>query len=482
MKRWLLIFSMTGVLCNAQSEKHGEQATEKAVPLVAQDSVFFEIDADTPLPPGNASAVSMYYHDSLGYGHPVSIFRDGAAVFLTRPAFFLQSDEKQTPFLVYPGEKINIRYSKDKGATLYVKGNPQRSNELAFFSTLIRQTDNLSYAFRQMPHLKSTSVPDSVTIAERKINSITAERLRLLENKKAELSPEFLHIADNAIQSAALYDFLVLYWNNRLNLGHNEMRKRVERKVKEINSFEFLPYIFNTKLSNSSAACLFNGNPNYVVSDSGSLTTMYHLTMNNISGARANFTLTRLLLDAYNKAITVVPKDLAAYYTACSNEEYKEIVRKKLTEAESIHSDSRNVNNLRWSDGKTIEDLQQMLNRYKGKLLLIDFWASWCIPCRAEMPAAAALRERYADKPVAFLYISIDANSQDWQKAAGQEKLESKDSYLFLNSDDAPFAKQFGLHSIPRYMLIGKDGRIILNDAPRPSDPELTKLIERYLN
>ncbi|MCG2612721.1 TlpA family protein disulfide reductase [Terrimonas sp. NA20] len=481
MKRWLLLFSMAGMFCNAQTEKQAPATPTLSATPVIKDSVFFEIEEVDPLPASSGFAVSLYYHDSLGYGHPASVPRDGAAVFLTRPTFFLQSDEKQTPFLVYPGERINIRYSKNAGVSMSVKGDPQRTKELAFFPALVRQTDNLSYAFRQMPHLKGRSKKDSVFIAEQQIHAIALERMSLLSSKKDSLSEGFLRIAANAIQSAACYDSLVLYWNNRTVLGPTELRKKIAAKAKDINALEFSPYIFTTKLANAYAASLLNGNPNYVVSDSASLVRMYALTTDHVRGATANFVLTRLLLDAYNKAITVTPKDLADYYRVCGDEEYKDIVRKKLTAAESISSGSRNADNLRWSDGKTIEDLQQMLKRYKGKLLVLDFWASWCIPCRAEMPAASVLRSKYADKPVAFLYVSMDANAQDWKKAADQEKLHSEDSYLFLNSDDAPFVRQFGLHSIPRYMLIGKDGRIILKDAPRPSDPELVRLIDRYL-
>ena len=481
MKRWLFALSMVGVFCNAQTEKQaGLQSASPAEPVI-KDSVFFEIDETDQVSPASGFAVSMYYHDSLGYGHPVSVSREGATIFLTQPAFFLQSDEKQTPFLVYPGERISIRYRKNGAAEMYIKGDQQRSSELAFFPELVKQTDNLSYAFRQMPHLKSSSTKDSVSVAERKINEIAAKRMQLLFNKRDSLSADFLRIADNAIQSAAIYDSLVLYWNNRIVLGNSEVRKRIAGKVSDINRLEFLPYIFNTKLANAYPASLLNGNPNYVVSDSVSLAKMYRLTTDQLTGPREDFVLTRLLLDAYNKAITVTGKDLTNYYAACKNDLYKDIVRKRLTDAESISGNSRNTNNLRWSDGKTIEDIKEMLNRYKGKVLLLDFWASWCIPCRAEMPAAATLRKKYDDKPVAFLYVSIDGNAQDWMKAAGQEKLNSADSYLFLNSEDAPFIKQYGLNSIPRYMLIGKDGRIIMNDAPRPSDPDLARLIDRHL-
>jgi hypothetical protein len=80
-----------------------------------------------------------------------------------------------------------------------------------------------------------------------------------------------------------------------------------------------------------------------------------------------------------------------------------------------------------------------------------------------------------------FLYISIDSKEDLWKAAIQQFGLEGKHA-ISKGGWSAPITRKYGITSIPRYMIIGKDGRIIDNDAKRPSDPavfdDLTKMLE----
>ncbi len=125
------------------------------------------------------------------------------------------------------------------------------------------------------------------------------------------------------------------------------------------------------------------------------------------------------------------------------------------------------------ADGKTVQDLSAVISTYKGKIVLLDFWASWCNPCREEMPYTNILKKEYAGKTIVFITISTDSNISDWQKANKEESLGNENSFLFLNADQASFVKHYNINSIPRYLLLGKDGKVISDDAPRPSDPKL---------
>lgn len=480
MRRSILIPLLSVIISIAcsQTDKH---SNDTILPSSVKDSIVFIIDDSSDTPPSNSYNINLYYHDTLGYGHPFTIFNRQTAIFLNAPSFFIRADDWQTPFLVYPGEHIHIRYSKTGDIYMYVKGNAQRSAELNFFQKLIRETNNLSYAFKSMPYLSAVSTKDSLAGAEKKINAILLQRMNMLQQESNDFSNRFSQIATNAIRSAALYDSLVLYWNNRSLLGSKELQEKITGQLTNINALRFQPFIFNTKLLGAYPSALLTGSPHYLINDSSSVLKMYRAIQMHMTGPGKDFLLTRLLLDAYNKAIPIAPKTLQQYYTDCENEVYRKLISARLTEADAISAGKKNGNNLRAGDGKTIEDLYDVMARHKGRLILIDFWASWCIPCRAEMPYAAVLKEKYREKPVSFLYISIDEDTENWLKAAAHEKLDKNNSYLLLHRDNAPFAKQYGISSIPRYMLFDKEGKVLMADAPRPSDTALINAIDRFL-
>jgi thiol-disulfide isomerase/thioredoxin len=125
--------------------------------------------------------------------------------------------------------------------------------------------------------------------------------------------------------------------------------------------------------------------------------------------------------------------------------------------------------------------LDNIVKKYKGQLVLIDFWASWCMPCREEFPNEKKLIEKYPK--VAFLFISTDKSSTAWKKAMAEytDILNKENSFLLVKSDKDELLKKLKLSTIPRYVLFGKDGKIINSDAPRPSSIEIEKLIENYL-
>ncbi|MDJ0363990.1 TlpA disulfide reductase family protein [Hymenobacter sp. H14-R3] len=124
------------------------------------------------------------------------------------------------------------------------------------------------------------------------------------------------------------------------------------------------------------------------------------------------------------------------------------------------------------------------LSSLRGKIVYLDFWATWCGPCLAEMPASLALRQKFAGRDVVFLYVSLDSKAADWQKyLIDKQVVESNAVQLHdPGAFNGPAARAFNVQSIPSYWLIGRDGRIITNSPPKPSNsPAIDTALEAAL-
>lgn len=121
----------------------------------------------------------------------------------------------------------------------------------------------------------------------------------------------------------------------------------------------------------------------------------------------------------------------------------------------------------------------EVLSNFKGNIIYIDFWASWCGPCIAELPNSKMLKETYKDQKVSFAYISIDDDIGKWEKAAMKHNV-MENSFLNIPAKNS-IDKQYKIGTIPRYMILDKTGKIVNEDAPRPSDPKLKVILNDLL-
>lgn len=120
-------------------------------------------------------------------------------------------------------------------------------------------------------------------------------------------------------------------------------------------------------------------------------------------------------------------------------------------------------------DGKEValEDLA-------GKYIYVDVWATWCGPCRGEIPSLKELEHQFKGKNINFVSISCDQDKAAWEKMVKEEKLGGIQLH---NGGDQAFMEAYMIRGIPRFILIDREGKIVSCDMTRPSNP---KTIETF--
>ncbi len=113
-----------------------------------------------------------------------------------------------------------------------------------------------------------------------------------------------------------------------------------------------------------------------------------------------------------------------------------------------------------------------ILSRYRGDVLYIDFWASWCEPCLAEMPYSSILSKGFVGKDVTFIYMSSDENEGNWRGNITRNQVRGE-HYLMNATLYNEVKQRLNMGTIPRYVLVNKTGEIVNPDAPKPSDNAL---------
>jgi len=111
---------------------------------------------------------------------------------------------------------------------------------------------------------------------------------------------------------------------------------------------------------------------------------------------------------------------------------------------------------------------------FKGKVIYIDLWASWCGPCRQEMPAYKKLSDKFkTNQQVVFVSIAVHNGEKEWRNALKEEKPD----WLQLYDSEGTVAQAYVANAIPKYILIDKEGKMLSFDAPGPGSVQAEQLI-----
>ena len=118
------------------------------------------------------------------------------------------------------------------------------------------------------------------------------------------------------------------------------------------------------------------------------------------------------------------------------------------------------------------------LSQYKGKVVLLDFWATWCAPCKVEIPHFIALQDKYGPQGLQIIGLSMDDDAKPVVKFAEQMKV----NYPIAIADEKLASKYGGVLGLPIAFVIDKEGRIVHKHvgetAPDVFEKEVAELVK----
>jgi len=176
------------------------------------------------------------------------------------------------------------------------------------------------------------------------------------------------------------------------------------------------------------------------------------------------FLFQRLRDEMDAKGAWKVEDRLARFREMNDNEEYERRL-KKIEEKWDPLKPGSDVPDFTFAD---IDGEPVQLSDFRGQLVYIDIWATWCGPCIQEHPHWDNLKADYSEQPVAFLTVSVDNSPEPWVKMVTDKGMDGNQLYV-ENAWKSDIAKHFLVNSIPRFILLDTEGKVIDPAAERPS-------------
>jgi thiol-disulfide isomerase/thioredoxin len=134
---------------------------------------------------------------------------------------------------------------------------------------------------------------------------------------------------------------------------------------------------------------------------------------------------------------------------------------------------------------KTKTSYFEILEKHKGKVIYVDFWASWCSPCRKDIKKTKSIKENFKNKEVVFIYITLDLDKSECEMAMKKDGVidENTNYYITEINKDQKYKEIEKFSGIPHYILYDKKGNLVNQNAPSPSEKnKLITEINKYLN
>lgn len=454
-KTVLLAFAFLLMSCNSNSQQQ--------VKIISDNGSLKKTIITSTL----MESIPYYYNDSLNSIIQFILQKDKATELdLKHPILLFRADKSQKAFVILPGETYSIISNKGKIEFRSQSKDTDVTRISNFFSTLQDKTGEVRYT------------PFS---GIKKKEFKTAEELKNYLVNLTKLRNEFANSEIEFLKKSIYVDYILknltwLNYNNyyELNPQYGNLNGTKNELIDSINRHPENLGIFFFRICAINSFYYLKGNWDFNEMD-------YDLIKKHYSGEVQAFLLAHLLRVFIDKNNSVAFNSLLnRYIQDVPNSNYLKLIDTSFFK--ELPQVAINENIVADINGEEIS-LDKILKLNQGKIVLIDLWASWCLPCIEEFEKSAKLKNLYLGRAFKIIYVSMDKDKNAWINffKKNQMFMNGQNSYWLMANFGSSLAKQYNIITIPRYMLIGKDGKIISADAPRPSDPQLKKIIDMHL-
>ena len=127
--------------------------------------------------------------------------------------------------------------------------------------------------------------------------------------------------------------------------------------------------------------------------------------------------------------------------------------------------------------------LADIFRNNKGKVIVFDLWASWCVPCIAEFPYLEKTKARLATKNISFIGIGLDKDikEKDWKDILAKSKVSTKNQFRVMERSNKLISQLYRIETIPRYLVFDTNGMLVNDHFLKPSDKDFEQRLLMYV-
>ncbi|HEX8376379.1 MAG TPA: redoxin family protein [Pedobacter sp.] len=388
-----------------------------------------------------------------------------------------------TPFmLIYPGENLHIKLDKDStlltgSASAYnsfivnLRKSVGLKRQLGQDSMLTYALDQSCAFFKTFRHENSKAIENLTIqnlIGQLKLYPLLMKYSSISDSLKIDTLKSI--VKTNRLPETAGNEWLYL---DEVNYN-NETNKYDHEYLNWLNNFIRITRFHATAKNQFADTDAFLIEKDIIRSIFPASPLRTALLAFNLHFRIKNYTEYPYLLADVDKYITEFSQEIGS-------KEYMSAITRTYTESKSflgnLAKGAKAPNfNLKDLTGKSVS-----IKDFKGKVVYLDIWASWCGPCLKEMPYIKVLKEKYKDQQLEIISISIDTKQEAWKKKISDLNLTGIQLIDDLGSTKSKIAKDYRIAGVPHFVLIDKNGKIASASAPLPSNTKLEEEINKLL-